>query len=277
MTLPEGGASLSVSIRVENLEKVRDQLAKLSGAQARQAYANALNDVGGRLQRAMRNEYRSTFDRPTNYIVNSPWVTRATPEKLAVAVGPRNIKKAGVDPQKILQAQEYGGRRADKKFEVALRRMGLLPSGMQIAIPAERYGGPYPGSDDGKGNFNGNFVRKLLAYLKVSAADVSAMTKRERNKALKKYVFTANIKTRREIKLMDGREWFVSDGKKRLGAGIWVRGENEFRCAVAFVSAATYKQPRLSMEKIAKDADLQEYLDRRIRRRVRNLAEGKQA
>lgn len=270
-------ANLKLDISVKNLDRVRDALGKLSGSQARQAYANALNDTGAELQKAMRAEYRSVFINPTNYIANSPWVTRATPEQLSVAVGPRNVNKPGVDPQKILQAQEFGGRRGDKRFEVALRLLGVLPAGKQIAIPADRYGGPYPGSDDGKGNFRGKFVQKLLAYLKTNLAAVQAMNKRQRNTALKKYEFKSNMKTKREIKLMDGREWFVSDGSRRLGPGIWVRGEGEFRLAVAFISAAQYSRPRLSMDKVAKQAGLQEYLDKRVRRRIRNLAEGKDA
>lgn len=265
-------ANLQLTIGVKNLDRVRDQLNKLAGPQARGAYALALNDAGGQLQRAMRVEYASAFDRPTKYIVNSPWVTRATPEKLSVAVGPRNVKRSGVDPQKILQAQEFGGRRGDKRFEVALRNLGLLPAGKQIAIPADRYGGPYPGSDDGNGNFTGKFVRKLLAYLSTNSAALAGMTKRKRNDTLKKYVFTSNIKTRREIKLMDGKEWFVSDGSSRLGAGIWVRDGRVMRCAVAFISPAIYKSPRLSMDRVAKQADLQNYLDKRVRFRIREAA-----
>lgn len=265
-------ANLEVSIGVKNLDRVRDTLKKLTGKQARGAYASALNDAGGQLQRAMRAEYASAFDRPTKYIVNSPWVTRATADSLSVAVGPRNIKRTGVDPQKILQAQEFGGRRGDKRFEVALRNLGLLPNGKQIAIPADRYGGPYPGSDDGSGNFTGKFVRKLLAYLSTNSASLADMTKRKRNDTLKKYTFTSNIKTKREIKLMDGKEWFVSDGSRRLGAGIWVRDGRVMRLAVAFISPAIYKSPRLSMERVADKADIQNYMDRRVRFRIREAA-----
>lgn len=98
------------------------------------------------------------------------------------------------------------------------------------------------------------------------------MTKRQQGAATKKYQFTSNIKTRRQIVLMDGREWFVSDGKGRLGAGIWARDKESIRCAVAFISPARYQRPRLSMDKIAKGADLQEYLDKRVRFRVREAA-----
>lgn len=263
---------MQITAEIRNQKAVEHLLAQLSGKQASQAYAKALNDAGGKVQKSMRAEYRQIFDRPTGYIVNSPWVTRATAEKLSVAVGPRKPGKSGVDPQKILQAQEFGGRRADKRFEVALRDMGLLPIGKQVAIPADRYGGPYPGSDDGRGNFQGMFVRKLLAYLKVNSAALSTMNKRQRNDVLKKYEFKSNLKTRREIKLMDGKEWFVSDGSKRLGAGIWVRDGREMRCAVVFVSAATYSKPRLSMAKIAQQSDLQTYLDKRVRFRIREAA-----
>ena len=128
--------SLRLNVQIRNQEVLQDALRKLSGAQAKSAYALALNDAGGKLQRAFRAEYRAAFNAPTPYIFNSPWVTRATPEKLSVAVGPRNMKKSGVDPQKILQAQEFGGTRRDKRFEVALKRMGVLPNGMQVAIQA---------------------------------------------------------------------------------------------------------------------------------------------
>lgn len=264
-------AGLQLSIRAENLDKVADAVAKLGGRKLRESYAKGLNDTGGKLQKQMRTSFESAFVGATSYVVKSPWVERATADKLTLAVRPQGGKN-GVDPQKILQAQEFGGRRADKRFEVALKRLNLLPGGMQIALPADRYGGPYPGTHDGRGNFTGQFVRKLLAYLKTSSAAVNGLDRRKRTAALKKYSFSSNLKTRREIKLMDGKEWFVSDGRARLGAGIWVRGDGEFRCAVAFISAANYKTPRLIMDEVAKAADLQDYLDKRLRFHIRKAA-----
>lgn len=271
-------AGLQLNIRVENLEKVRDALGKLSGQQAKQAYANAINDAAAKMQKAMRDDFRKSFDNPTNYIMSSPWVERATPDKLSASIGPRNKKGNGIDPQKILQAQEFGGTRADKRMEVALGAMGVLPIGLQVVLPSERYGGPYPGTHDGRGNFNGNFVRKLLAYFKANLAEIMGMKKGAQNKALKKYQFSQNIKTKRVIKLMDGKEWFVSSGGAgRLGPGIWVRDGKEIGCVAAFVRTPSYRTPRISMERLAKQEDLQGYLDKRVRFRVRNLAEGKSA
>ena len=265
--------SVDVTINLQNLERVREALNRLSGPQAKEAYAKALNDTGGKLQKAMRVELRAVFDGTTNYIANSPWVERATPERLSVSVGPRKGSTNGVSPQKILQAQEFGGHRADKRMERAFRAMGLLPAGMQVALPAVRYGGPFPGSDDGKGNFTGQFVKKLLGYFKANLADIMSMRTRARNNALNRYSFQTNMRTRREIKLMDGYEWIVSSGRRGgLGPGIWARNAGGVRCAVAFVSPATYTKRLLNMKRLAREQDLQPYLDKRARFRIREAA-----
>lgn len=254
--------SVDVTISLQNLERVREALNRLSGPQAKQAYALALNDTGGKLQKAMRTELRRVFCSTTDYIAKSPWVERASADKLSVAVSPRKGSGKGISPEKILQAQEFGGRRADKRLEIALKARGLLPSGMQVALPAAQYGGPYPGSDDGKGNFTGAFVRRVLGYFNSSA---------RRN--TRRYGYVSNMRTRREIKLMDGREWVVSlGGRSGLGPGIWARNADGVRCAVVFIRPATYTKPLLSMDRLARAQDLQPYLDKRIRYRVRQAA-----
>lgn len=254
--------SVDVTISLQNLERVREALNRLSGPQAKEAYAQALNDTGAKLQKAMGAELRNVFAGTTNYIAKSPWVERASAGKLSVAVSPRKGLGKGVNPEKILQAQEFGGRRADKRLEVALKARGLMPAGMQVAIPAPQYGGPYPGSDDGNGNLTGAFVKRLLGYFNSA-----------QRRDMRRYSYTSNMRTRREIKLMDGREWFVSlGGRSGLGPGIWARGADGVRCAVVFIRPATYTKPLLNMDRLAKAQDLQTYLDTRIRRRVRNAA-----
>lgn len=267
---------MQLELKIENLEKVRDALNKLSGAQARQAYANAINDVAKKLQYDMRAELRRAFDRTTPYVANSPKRVEATPENLSARVVPtidaRNLPskggKIGVDQQKILQAQEFGGRRRDKRSEAALRRAGILPSGYQTAIPAT----PFPGSDDGHGNLRGNFLQQLLSYFQ----------------AYSEQGFKANMTARRKRTIhkgtakAQGRRYFVSYGRLRgqhLAPGIWAaQGTHgvDVRPVLMFVRAATYR-PRISMEQIARDSGAQDYLDRRVRARIRNLAEGKLA
>lgn len=110
-------------------------------------------------------DLRAVFDRPTDYILRSPRVRMATAAKLSVTIEPTYIGGKGIDPQKILDAQTRGGRRRDKRSEVALKRAGILPAGYQTAIPSDDRGGPYPGSDDGKGNLRGAFLVQVIQLL----------------------------------------------------------------------------------------------------------------
>ena len=264
---------MKLELKIENLEKVSADLAKLSGPQARVAYANAINDTGFMVRRAMQAEL-GKFDRVTPFIHKSPKLVAATPAKLTARILPtldsRNLPttggKVGVDPQDVLQAQEFGGRRRDKRSESALRRAGILHNGWQTAIPAS----PYPGSDDGRGNLRGAFLQLLLSYLQAySEQGYKANMTGKRMRGLQKG--TAK---------QAGRRYFVSYGKWRdgrsshLAPGIWAAsgtGGADVRPVLMFVRTPSY-QPRLSMERIAQAADVQDYLDRRVRFRIREAA-----
>ena len=79
-----------------------------------------------------------------------------------------------------------------------------------------------------------------------------------------------------------GRRYFVSYGRLRgqhLAPGIWAaQGTHgvDVRPVLMFVRTPTYR-PRISMDRIARDSGAQDYLDKRVRFRIRNLAEGKLA
>ena len=267
-------AGLNLSLRIANLDKVREQLGKLTGAQARGAYAKAINDTGFQVRREMQADIRRSFDRVTPWIERSPKVFAATADRLSASIAPtldtRNLPstggKSGVDPQDVLQAQEHGGTRRDKRSEAALRRVGILHRGWQTAIPAT----PYPGSDDGRGNLRGAFLQQLLSYLQ-SYSEVG---------------FKGNMTARRKSTLhkgtakQAGRRYFVSYGRWRdgrsshLAPGIWAAsgtGGVDVRPVLMFVRTPNY-QPRLSMDRIAKAADVQSYLDKRVRFRIREAA-----
>lgn len=267
---------MEITATVKNIDAVRDVLAKLSGPQARGAYAKAINDTAFQVRRAMKAEMSRVFDRPTPYILNSSYVERATPEKLSARIAPENNRDSpGVDPQKILQAQEFGGTRRDKRSETAFRRVGILPNGFQMAIPSD----PYPGSHDGRGNLRGPFVAQLISYFRASSEQG----------------YSANMtdKRRRQIekgtKKTWGRRYFVAYGRLRGGArmtrsgeydqrasnlapGIWATdGKYEVAPVVMFVRAGRYT-PRLSMQRVADQVGVQDYLDKRVRFRVREAA-----
>ena len=251
------GVVLGVQIRHQ--EAVAEVLRQLSGPQARAAYAKALDDAGFQARRVMQREIGGAFDRVTLFIRNAPKVFRASPDKLSVAVAP-TLHTDRAYQQDVLQAQEFGGRRADKRSEVALRRAGILPNGFQTALPAT----PYPGSDDGRGNIRGAFVAQLISYLQASAEQGyrANMTDKRRRQIHKGSANAA------------GRRYFVSYGRLRgqhLAMGIWAAmgtHGSDVRPVLMFVRRPTY-QPRISMERIAQQADLQEYLDRRVRFRLR--------
>ncbi|WP_291594176.1 hypothetical protein [Comamonas sp.] len=265
-----------------NQAEVLRQIRGLTGPQAAKAYAKALNDTGFEVRRAMQDEMRAVFDRPTDYILRSPFVRMATAAKLSVTIEPTYMGGKGIDPQKILDAQTWGGRRRDKRSEVALKRVGILPAGYQTAIPDEARGGPYPGSDDGKGNLRGPFLVQLISYFQAFGEQGY-----KANMSEKGYQ-----RVHRGTKKQAGRRYFVAYGGERdaprttrkgepdaraahLARGIWAvsgTGGVLVRPVLLFVKPKRGYQPRFDMDKVAKRADAQAYLERRIRYRLREAA-----
>lgn len=280
-------STVTLSLRVENLDRVRDALGKLSGRQAKEAYAKAVNDAAFKLQRDMRGEIRKSFNQVTPFIANSPKVVAATADKLSASVLPtldsRNAPstggKVGVDPQMVLQAQEFGGRRADKKSEKRLRQAGLLPQGYQTAIPEQ----PYPGSDDGRGNMRGAFMQMLLSYLQTySEAGYKANMGAKARARREDRTTMSQLSNRREVKVIRGVIYFVAWGRLRstrggshLAPGIWAKTGThgaDVRPVLMFVRTPSYR-PRLGMDRIAQETGVQDYLDKRVRFRIREAAD----
>jgi hypothetical protein len=273
---------IKTSLEIRGQKAVEAQLRKLSGREAAQAHADALNDTGHQARRVLGKELRTEFDRPTPFIYNSPKFIPATPDRLSIAVLPtldaRNLPskggKVGVDPQHVLQAQAFGGRRADKRSEVALRRAGILPTGMQTAIPYE----PYPSSDDGRGNIKGSFIAQLISYLQASGEQGYRQNMKAKARAkIEDRTTYSQLSNRKEVKLIRGRVYFVSKGitgGSSLPPGIWAKTGThgaEVKPVLMFVRRATYVQ-RIDLDRVVERADLQTYLDRRVRYRIRKVA-----
>jgi hypothetical protein len=256
-----------ITLKFEGIDKVRTQLARLSGAQARDAYAKAINDTAFQVRRTMQSEFAAKFDRVTPYILRSVQFKGATADALSATVQPTYFGGKGVDPQQILKAQEAGGSRRDKRSEVALRRVGILPTGYQTVIPRAAF----PGSADVYGNIKGSFITQLISYFQAFGEQGFRANATDRRK---KSIGKGTAKT-------EGRRYFVSYGKLRgnrsshLAPGIWAasgtHGSN-VRPVLMFVKAGRYK-PLIAMEGIAKKAGAEEYLARRLRFRIRQAAE----
>lgn len=265
---------MEITLKIENLGAVREVLDRLSGEQARVAYAKAINDTAFQVRRAMQAEMGKVFDRPTPYILKSPRVTMATPDKLSAKIEPTYMGGKGIDPQKILQAQEHGGPRRDKRSEAAFRRAGILPSGYQTVIPLE----PYPGSDDGRGNMRGPFIAQLITYFQAAGEQGYKSNMTDKRKAkLRNQQDIGSIAARRVYKTTLGVRYFISYGRMRgqhLKPGIWAaKGVHDVEVApvLMFVRAASY-QPRLSMARVTESVGVQDYLDKRVRFRIREAA-----
>lgn len=274
--------AINLTIEIREQKGVEDMLRKLSGKEAAQAYADSLNDTGHQARRFLSKELRDEFDRPTPFIYNSPKFVPATPDNLSVRILPtidaRNLPskggKVGVDPQQVLQAQAFGGQRADKRSEVALRRAGILPAGFQTAIPIE----PYPGSDDGRGNIKGSFMAQLISYLQASGEQGYRANMKAKAKAkIEDRTRMSLLSNRKEVSVIRGRMYFVSKGRvggDHLPAGIWARSGIhgvEVKPVLMFVRRPSYS-PRIDLDRVIERAGLQEYLDRRVRYRIRKAA-----
>lgn len=268
--------SVRFSAQMTGANELMATLLGLSKGQAAKAFSLALNDTGFEGRRAMQTEMKQVFDRPTNYILRSPRFKGATPTNLSVVIEPTYGGGKGIDPQKILQAQEWGGTRADKRSEVALRRVGILPAGFQTVIPRS----PFPGSVDEYGNIKGGFIVQLLAYFQTFGEQGYKANMTDKTKG----------RLHRGTSKTAGRRYFVSYGRLRGGARMTAKGEPDRRAStlrpgiwaatgtgvnvqpvLLFVKKGVYK-PRLSMQRVADKADLYNYLQRRISFRFRQAA-----
>lgn len=266
-----------IKVEVQGIDKVMAHLDKIGGAKLKEATADALNDTAFMLRREMQAEMGRVFDRPTPYILRSVQVKKATALTMRAEVGPEYMGGKGVDPAKVLAAEVAGGRRRDKRSEVALRRVGILPPGYVTTIPEK----PLPGSDDGRGNLRGPFITQLLSYFAAFGEQGyrANMTQKRKDKL-------ANVgRTANGYKTINGVQYFVSpvgmrgvsDMKNRarhLAPGIWARsgthGSN-VRPVLMFVRLPTYAV-KLSMEKIVATGQAQAHFERRLRYRIRVAA-----
>lgn len=269
-----------LNVQILGLDRVKERLAALSGAEFNRACAGALNDEAFRLREEMQAHMRQKFDRVTPHIEKSPSYKKATPENMEVTVWPKTHGSKDIDAQKILQAQEFGGRRADKRFEVALKRAGVLPQGHQAVTPRD----PFPGSDDGYGNISGPFIRHLLSYFEANPPGKN-MSEKTRAKVHK----TGNVRRAKGMQgpLMGGRRYFVvAKGQKLQGVsrsthkeidlkpGIWADVSGRISPVLLFVRAGSYK-PLLDMASLRKEQERAEFIGKRLRARIHQTYEKK--
>lgn len=199
---------MEISVQID-FSKTVDLMNKLSTQGVDAAMSKALNDSAFAARSTIQKGMDTSFDRVTPYIRKSVWMTPATPEKLEASVAPTYFGGKGVDPQKILQAEVFGGSRRLKRSEVALRNAGVLPVGY-VTVP----GGACP--LDGYGNIKGSFLVQLISYFQASPEQGhrANMTKK-RKKGLAKVG-----KTEHGYKTINGVVYILSHGSIPGGKGV---------------------------------------------------------
>ena len=265
---------MHITLKTEGLDKVL-QLWRATPAQGRIAAAEALNDAAFVGRKTYQDQLRK-FDNPTPWLLKSIQVTKATPQTLQATVAPQHLGGKDIYPGNVIGPHVAGGRRKAKRSEVALMQAGILPAGYFTTLPRK----PYPGSDDGRGNFRGAFVRTLLSYFQAFKTDgFSANMGRRRMDRM-----AAKGRTESGYATIGGVQFFLSYGDmanvldqtraprtRHLAPGIWARSGIhgvDVRPVMLFIKAPTYRV-RFTVEDMVQRADLQAVFASRFRYRIR--------
>lgn len=231
-----------------------DTKALAAGLQAAQrkvdrCAAIALTKTAQHAQKAVIAEMPRVFDRPTPYALRGTRVKPANYKtgRLEASVEFKTDVSKGTPAEKYLQAEVFGGRRRLKRFEIALQRIGVLPSGMFI-LPGQAM------RLDAFGGIPARTIVQVLSYLQAFGEQGyrANMTSEKRAKLAKG--------TRRKY----GYELVVirpsqkpQRGGKQLAPGIWQRTSTGFGSSLQplmmFVRPPMYRS-RLPLDRIRDQA-----------------------
>lgn len=143
-----------------NFPAMADRISEL-GRQGPFVAAVALTRTAQDVQAAIKDEMRTSFDRPTAYALNGMFLKRATKTDLEARVWVKdNPFGKGVPADRFLAPQIFGGERRHKGSERLLQAAGLMPQGWYLV--------PAAGAQlDGNGNIRRGQLRQILSQLKV--------------------------------------------------------------------------------------------------------------
>lgn len=117
----------------DNFSQVGNWLTGVATKQAEFAMMTTMNKAAYETTQVLGRNMAAVFDRPTSWVLNSIRYVKATRSNLVAKIDlDRWGNKAGVSVHQVLNAQIHGGTRNLKRSEVALSRIGVLPSGMAI-------------------------------------------------------------------------------------------------------------------------------------------------
>ena len=220
------------------------------GKQVRYATMRALNSAAFKATQETSKEIGRVFDRPTPWVMKSVRYVKATPNKLEAQVdfdfwG----NKQGVTVSHVLNAEIHGGRRRQKRHEIALQSSGILPRGMVI-VPGDA------ARMDAYGNMSSGQIVQIMSWFQAfgeqgySANMKSAGVKRlaRGNKKTGERGFAYFVLKKRHGKLLPGVYQRFNFGK--MGSAV--------KPVMIFVRGAFYRR-RLDFYGIAERAAIKEF------------------
>lgn len=222
---------MAINIR-HNLDDLARMLNDVQRRQVPFAASVALNKTAEKIKIAAVHEMRDVFDRPTEFTLKKGvYIKRSTKSNLVAEIGLETFAGKGIPASKYLAAQVRGGERRLKRFERALRSVGVLPEGM--------YAMPGSGARlDYYGNMSTGQIVQILAYFKAfrEGGYKANMTEKGRKR----------LANGSERKGTLGFEYFVGrPGDGKLPLGVWQRFRlghgSAIKPVLIFVDSARYE------------------------------------
>ena len=245
-----------LTVKINGLDELRQQLGSFSDRRFESAVAEALNKTARKVADAWGGELFTRLDRPTPLTYRAGHLSqRADVGSLVSVVAIRKDSNAYVQPAEYLLTQERGSPdRRLRKFEQALVSAGAMPLGHK-AVP-----GQYAQLDS-FGNVSRSQIVKVLGQLGGSLTRGYAQ------------VTGRTAKRRQEIARRLGKKFVaVGSGEKRA-AGIYEVGITGLKPIFFFVRTTRYSK-RISLgdigQRVAK-VEVPAAMSTAVRRRMESL------
>jgi hypothetical protein len=229
---------MKVDIQITGMKELMSKMSDLEKRQMPFSMAKALTKTAQQVQTEEVKVMNATLDRPTAYTLKSLYVKPATKKDLSAMVYFKDKSSAGKGNPAAnwMHPQVQGGPRNLKRFESALRRIGVLPIGLYVS-PGEAC------KLDAYGNIPGSFIVQMLSYFRAFGEQGYRANITDKRKAAMK----------RGTKRKQGYEYFVSKGKgewfgrqQHLPPGIYRRigfaAGSAIKPIMMFVKEPSYKK-----------------------------------
>lgn len=248
------------SVKIEGLDSLKLCIEDVYRRQVPFAVSRTINEMAKRVQESAYDNLRK-LDRPSPYTMRSMAIRRSTKADLTAIVGIKGSASGlgydapgkGTPWERSLGHHFDGGLRRWKKFEGALMKVGVLPSGMAAVPPSDP---SWAIRLDQYGNIPPSMIRLLLSYFnsaEMNYGDKANMSDRRRNKL-------HNVgRNSNGFKVINGVMYFAIPRKSskthNLHPGIWAkRGTHgsDLAPVMLFVRRPSY-QKRIDLQRIATD------------------------